>query len=232
MVRPWVILGPYAKAMPSSESPGSNRTLERVAAILDAVDHSAASATELAHRTGLSVSTAHRLALSMVSYGFLRRTESGEFRLGQRFVQSVMEKAALPVLTELRNSTGETVQLWVRRAEERLCSIGVESRHELRVAGNIGSRLALPAGSSGQLLANDPDALEELEAQGWVESVGRRTQGLGSVSAPVCLHGQIVATVCLAMPLARVQASPGADFGAAVAAAARRISEDLEQRQD
>jgi DNA-binding IclR family transcriptional regulator len=45
----------------------------------------------------------------------------------------------------------------------------------------------------------------------------------------VVLRGQTIAAVCLAMPLARVQVSPGADFGDAVVAAARRISGDLEQ---
>lgn len=213
--------------MPSSESPSSNRTLERVAAILDAVDSSSASASELARRTGLSVSTAHRLALSMVDYGFLRRTESGDFRLGERFVQSTLEKIALPILTSLRNATGESAQLWIRRGEDRICLVTVDSPQELRATLPTGSRLPLPAGSSGLLLANEPEALDELETHGWVESVGRRTAGLGSVSAPVVLRGQVIAAVCLAMPLARVQLSPGADFGDAVVASAGRISQDL-----
>jgi DNA-binding IclR family transcriptional regulator len=101
--------------MPSPETNGSNRTLERAAAILDAVGRSAVSASELSRQTGLSVSTAHRLALQMVDYGFLRRSESGTFRLGDRFVRSALENAGLPVLQELRDRTGETAQLWVRR---------------------------------------------------------------------------------------------------------------------
>jgi DNA-binding IclR family transcriptional regulator len=217
--------------MPSSESSSSNRTLERVAAILDAVDRAAVSASELSRRTGLSVSTAHRLALSMVEYGFLRRTQSGDFRLGQRFVRTAMEAAAAPVLHRLRTTTGETVQLWVRRADERVCTLSFDSTQELRVALPEGSRLPLPAGSSGRLLAEEPDALDEVARRGWVESVGLRTPGLGSVSVPVLLHEKIVATVCLAMPLARARVSPGADFGAAVAEAARHLSDELQQRQ-
>lgn len=168
----------------------------------------------------------------MTEYGFLRRNESGEFRLGQRFMQTALEKVALPVLTELCSITGETTQLWIRRGGTRVCILGVDSHHELRVISAAGTRLDLPAGSSGQLLAGEPDVLEELKHHDWVESVGLRTQGLGSVSAPVYLRGRIIAAVCVAMPLARVTVSPGADFGAAAADAARRISEDLEQRQD
>lgn len=215
--------------MPSPEPQGSNRTLERVVAILDAVERSSASASELARRTELSVSTAHRLALSMTEYGFLHRSTDGDFRLGRRFVQSALEKAATPALRALRETTGETAQLWVRRGEERVCVLSELGAHELQVILPPGSRLALPAGSSGRLLAEEPQALQELGTQGWVESVGLRTPGLGSVSAPVTKSAATIAVVCLAMPLARVRESPGADFGAAVTSTARRISQDLEQ---
>lgn len=211
--------------MPPTEQNGSNRTLERAAAILDAVGRSAISGSELSRRTGLSLSTAHRLALQMADYGFLRRTEDGTFRLGQRFVRSALENAALPVLHELRDSTGETAQLWVRRGDERVCLLSVDSRHELRATLPPGSRLPLPAGSSGRLLAADDEVLAELASAGWIESVGSRTPGLGSISAPVQTGEGIIAAVCLAMPLARVTGSPGQDHGAVVVRAARRIEE-------
>ena len=190
--------------MPSPETNGSNRTLERAAAILDAVGRSAVSASELSRQTGLSVSTAHRLALQMVDYGFLRRTESGTFRLGDRFVRSALENAGMPVLQELRDSTGETAQLWVRRGDERVCLLSADSQHELRAILPAGSRLPLPQGSSGRLLAAEDDALAELAEVGWIESIGTRTPGLGSISAPVQTDEGIIAAVCLAMPLAVV----------------------------
>lgn len=90
------------------------------------------SASELSRRTGLSLSTAHRLALQLAEYGFLRRTDNGAFCIGDRFVRSKLENAGLPVLQELRDRTGETVQLWVRRGDERVCLVNVDSRHELR----------------------------------------------------------------------------------------------------
>jgi DNA-binding IclR family transcriptional regulator len=215
--------------MTSPEPSGSNRMLARIVAILDAVEGSAASASELARRSGLSVSTAHRLALSMVEYGFLRRTGSGDFRLGHRFVRTALENAALPVLTGLRDETGETAQLWLRRGDERICALTIDSQQELKATLPVGSRLALPAGSSGRLLARDPDALDELERLGWVESVAKRTPGLGSVSAPVMARGEMIATVCLAVPLTRVQASPGQDFGGQVRAAAEHIGLELDR---
>jgi DNA-binding IclR family transcriptional regulator len=213
--------------MPAADS-SNNRMLERIASILDAVDGASASASELARRTGLSVSTAHRLAVSMVQFGFLRRAESGDFKLGHRFARTALESAALPVLTELRDATGETAQLWIRRGEQRICQLTVDSQHELKATLPVGARLDLPAGSSGRLLSNDPEAMDAVAAHGWVDSAGRRTPGLGSVSAPVVLRHQTIASICLAMPLTRVAESPGKDFGGQVAAAAARISAELE----
>ena len=183
--------------------------LERVALVLDAVDDSSASASELARRTGLSVSTVHRLALSMADYGFLRRNDDGDFKLGHRFVRTALESVAQPILTELRNTTGETAQLWIRRGERRICRLTVDSQHELKATLPAGSALELPNGSSGRLLSHDPEALESVAEHGWVESVGRRTPGLGSVSAPIVLRDQMIATLCLAMPLSPGRGVPG-----------------------
>ena len=207
----------------------SNRMLERVAMVLDAVEgSSAASASELARRTGLSVSTVHRLALSMADYGLLRRNDDGDFKLGHRFVRTALESIAVPILTELRNTTGETAQLWIRRGERRICRVSMDSQHELKATLPVGSVLDLPNGSSGRLLSYDPEALESVEEHGWVESVGRRTPGLGSVSAPVMLRDQMIATLCVAMPLVRAKVSPGLDFGEKIARAARLVGAELE----
>jgi DNA-binding IclR family transcriptional regulator len=214
--------------VPAADSTATNRTLARVASLLDAAESGPLTAAELARQSGLSVSTAHRLAMAMVDYGFFRRDEAGRFKLGQRFVRTALEKAAAPTIAALRDRTGETVQLWVRRGEERLCALSAEGNGELRVILPVGARLPLPEGSSGRLLASDPAAMEQLQAHGWVESVGLRTEGVGSVSAPVHQEEQLVAAVCLVLPLTRVHESPGRDFGEAVVEAAQRISIDLD----
>lgn len=214
--------------MEPREGNGGNRMLERVAALLDVVEAAPSSASELARRSGLSVSTAHRLALAMVEHDLLRRTEAGDFELGARFRRTALEKAAIPTLRELRDRTGESVQLWARRGGDRVCILSMESPHELRVALPPGSRLPLPDGSAGRLLAGGNDLEGELSNTGWLESVGRRTEGLGSVSAPVYEDGTVVAALCLALPLSRVHLSPGRDYGAQVVAASRQIGVDLE----
>ncbi|MCW4466518.1 helix-turn-helix domain-containing protein [Glutamicibacter sp. MNS18] len=203
----------------------TNRQLDRICLILDALEFGDATASELARRTGLSTSTAHRLALNLVEYDFLRRESSGDFSLGRRFVRSRLEIVGLSHLTQLRDTTGETAQLWIRRGDSRICVASVDSRHELKATLPVGASLSLPHGSSGRLLAFDAAALSSVETRGWVESVGLRTPGLGSVSAPITQKDHVVASICLAMPLSRCEVSPGEDHGALVARTAERISQ-------
>ena len=106
-----------------------------------------------------------------------------------------LENAALPILTELRDRTGETSQLWVRRGGDRLCLASVDSMQQLRATLPPGTRQPLPAGSAGRLLAEEDEALASVRERGWVESVGVRTPGLGSVSTPVTVAGELLGAV-------------------------------------
>ena len=83
------------------------------------------------------------------------------------------------MLRSLRDTTGESVQLFVREGDARRCVISLESPHGLRWIVPEGSLLPLDLGSSGRVL------LGETTKQGWVESVGEREPGVASVSAPV-----------------------------------------------
>ncbi|MGD6741741.1 IclR family transcriptional regulator [Streptomyces sp. BH106] len=193
--------------------------LDRVIAILDAVERAPMGSSELARHLGLSVPTAHRLAGAMVRHGLLRRDTEGRHHTGERFAVSALAGAAEPMLDELREETGETAQVWVRRGTDRLCLITIDSRQELRATLPAGTRLPLAdGGSAAQVLLGGVTG-------GWCESVSRRTPGLCSVSAPVVLHGEAVAAVCVAAPVARAgDGGPGALYGHLVAAAAARVA--------
>lgn len=209
-------------------SEAGNRSLTRAAAFLDAVEHGPLSASELARACEVSTSAAHRLAGDMVALGFLARGEDGRYALGARFGRSPLERVARPIVEGLRDETGETAQLWVRRGGTRVCLATADSRHELRATLPEGSSLELPAGSAGALLARRPEALASLKEHGWVESVSQRTPGLASVSAPVVLDGNLIGAVCVPVPIARLsgpgEPSPGRAFGAPLLEAAARIA--------
>ncbi|EIE99162.1 IclR family transcriptional regulator [Saccharomonospora glauca] len=198
--------------------------LDRSVAILDCVESHPMGTSELARTLGLTVSTTHRLVSALTAHGLLRRDADGRFHPGPRFATSTLATIARPVLEELRDSSGECVQLWVRRADHRLCVVGVECGEELRASQPEGSLLPLShGGSAARVLLGEGDPA----GHGWVESLQGRAPGVGSVSAPVHLHGDVVAAVCLSAPIQRLDPSPGARYGERVVAAATRIESAL-----
>jgi DNA-binding IclR family transcriptional regulator len=139
-------------------------------------------------------------------------------------------QTALPLMTVLLSRTQETVYLNVIEGSERLCIESLESSQHLKASMPIGNRSPLYAGASSKcLLAFSPqDFIEDYlkgaelkpltantitdinrlgseiavtKKQGYAISLGERTSGLGSLSAPILNHRDlIVAAVSLAIP--------------------------------
>ena len=207
------------------ESVRSVGVLDKSVALLAAVESGPCSLTDLVERTGLSRATAHRLAVALEGHGLLRRTADGRFALGVRLIALgraaeaavPLAELARPALEELRDRTGESVQLYVRDGDTRVCIAALESPHGLRTIVPLGAVLPLDVGSAGRVL-RDP------EAAGWVESVGEREAGVASVSAAVRdPGGRVVAAVSASGPVERTTRHPGRRYGEAVSAAAAAV---------
>lgn len=200
--------------------------LDKAMAVLGAVEAEPRSLAELVRATGLSRPTAHRLAVALEAHGLVRRDDDGRFCLGLRLIglghaaaEAVpLWAAARPALAWLHEQTGESVQLFVRDGDGRVCVESIESLRELRTIVPVGARLPLDVGSAGRVLTG---------ASGeWVQSVGEREEGVASVSAPVRDRARaIVAAVSVSGPIQRLTRKPGQRFGALVAEAARRVAE-------
>jgi DNA-binding IclR family transcriptional regulator len=202
--------------------------LDKSIALLDAVAVGGpASLAELVEASGLSRATVHRLAVALEAHGLLRRDPSGRFALGLRLVGLGREAAerwplgerAAPVLAELRDRTGESVQLYVRDGDARLCVATLESPHELRTMVGLGARLPLAKGSAGTVLRG-----EMPEGHRWVESVEERAPGVASVSVGARVGGELVA-VSVSGPVERTTRRPGERYGEMVAAAAAELAD-------
>jgi DNA-binding IclR family transcriptional regulator len=193
--------------------------LDKAVAVLDALEAGPLSLPELVDATGLPRATAHRLAAALEVHGFVGRGGDGRFQLGARLSQSGLPAIARSALEELREATGESVQLYVRRGDQRLCVQALESPHGLRTIVPVGALLPLDAGSAGKVLREDAAVLE----RGWAESVEERQRGVASVSAPVYDDGRLVAAVSVSGPLERTTRAPGRRYAKAVVTAARTI---------
>lgn len=197
--------------------------LDKAVAVLDALEAGPLSLPELVDATRLPRATAHRLAAALEVHGFVGRTEDGRFQLGDRLSQPGLPAVARPALQELRDATGESVQLYVRRGGQRLCVEALESPHGLRTIVPVGALLPLDVGSAGKVLSEEGAALK----RGWAESVEERQKGVASVSAPVYDDGRMVAAVSVSGPVERTTRTPGRRYAKAVVAAARAVEDAL-----
>ena len=198
--------------------------LDKAMAVLAAVEAAPRSLAELVEASGLSRATAHRLARALEVHGLVRRTPDGRFAVGPRLDAAALPELARPALEALSHATGESVQLFVRRGDRRLCVAALESPNELRTIVPVGAWLPLDRGSAGKVLSEEATA----RRRGWAESVAEREPGVASVSAPVVdAEGRVRAAVSVSGPIQRTTRAPGRRYAKAVMAAARRIEEAL-----
>ena len=139
---------------------------------------------------------------------------------------------ARQALEELRDQTGESVQLYViepgNGGQERRCILSLQSPHGLRWIVPEGALLPLDRGSAGHVLAGG--AAARRAAGAWVASVEEREPGVASVSAPVrAPDGAVLAAVSVSGPVERLSRRPGERFGPAVVAAAKAIEGQLSE---
>jgi DNA-binding IclR family transcriptional regulator len=215
------------------ESVSGVGVLDKAVVVLDALESGPRTLGGLVEATHLSRATAHRLAVALAAHGLVRRDDEGRFSLGLRLIglgHAAAEQVpgwldARPALAWLQGETGESVQLFVRDGDERVCVESLEAPHELRTIVPVGARLPLDRGSAGRVLR--PGA-PPIAPPGWVDSVAERQPGVASVSAPVAdPSGRVVAAVSVSGPIDRTTRSPGRRYGAAVVEAAARISASL-----
>ncbi|MEZ5381736.1 MAG: IclR family transcriptional regulator [Microthrixaceae bacterium] len=201
--------------------------VDKAMAVVAVLEAGPARLAELTDRTGLSRATTHRLATSLETHGLVRRTAEGEFALGFRLLGlaraalngTALAEAGRPLVAELRDTTGESAQLWLPDGDWRVCLIAVQAGHELRTIVDEGARMPIEVGSGGRALRGD------VGGDGWAATVGERAEGVASVSAPVRgPDGVVLAAVGVSGPLDRLGADPGGRYGQAVTDAAARLA--------
>lgn len=153
----------------NARSAGTSVTT-RVLALLDAFDagHPELGLSELSRRSGVPMSTAHRLVGELVAGGVLARRDSGRYVVGRRVwdlgllapVQLELREVASPYLHDLYAATHATVHLAVRDGTRALYVERLAGHASVPVLSTVGSRLPLHATGVGKvLLAHAPDAV-------------------------------------------------------------------------
>ena len=232
--------------------------------IIDALaDASELRVSELARRVGIAKSTAHRTCETLVGRGLLDRTSDRGYRLGLRLVElgslaterTAVGDRGLPLLVELRNTLGETVQIGVPAGADVVYVERVEGQRALRYSTNA-RRSPIHRSSAGKVLAAfnpamvdarlraglEPSTgytivvpallraeLERVRQRGYARSVDETEVGLSSLAVPVHVpaDGPVVAAISMVGPSARVVGDHEAHHAVVLQAGARKLSESI-----
>ena len=206
------------------EPPTPVRAVIRAVDLLFALTAGPSRLGDLAKRTSLSKATAYRLLLSLRATGLVMQDRAtGDYNLGPasfRLVTNLLQGKgnflpyARPILTQLRDDTGETVTIHVRVGTGRMCVEEMPSRRPLRYVEGVGETTPIHVGSAGKVLlaflpevqreeilasfrlvamtnstVTDVDQLRkelvEVARRGTAVSYGERISGAVGVSAPI-----------------------------------------------
>ena len=202
--------------------------LDKAFTVLNAVVERPMTLADVVTATKLPRATAHRLLLALEAHGAVRRNGEGSFCIGLSMVglasaasvQFPWIERAHAAAEDLRNRTGESVQVYVAEGDGRRCIASFESTHGLRWIVPVGALLPLSRGSAGRVLSG-----QRTNMGGWIESHEEREKGVASVSAPVTdAEGTVIAAVSVSGPVERMGAAAVRKHGAMVAKVARSLS--------
>ncbi|MEV5501573.1 IclR family transcriptional regulator [Nonomuraea fuscirosea] len=212
---------------------------------------------ELARELGLPKSTVQRSLRTLNEAGWIRPA-GGEVTRWQvtskalqiaRTTELGLRDAAMPVMEELRQRTGETIHLMVPEGDAVVLIERLETDKPLRIVLPLGIRLPLHASANGKaVLAHlrrpagalpgytgttitDRDALRaELDgvlARGYADNRGEWRSDIAAVAAAVLGPGGPVASLSVSTPASRMPEALRAEYGKLVTQAARTLTESL-----
>lgn len=217
--------------------------LEKASDLIDCLGRAGEPITlgQVREAMGMPKSSTHRLLNELAALGIVRRTEDGRYSLGPRLLYwgeaaadtfDIRAVADQP-MRRLRDELGESVHLYVREHDTRICIAAVEGRHVLRPFIQLGRPLPLRVGAAGKLLLafadrevqeleldraladapkmpNAPgarlrDQLQDIRADRWATSVGEREEGVSAAAtAIVDSRDRVVAALSISAPTTRL----------------------------
>ncbi|MGV0361135.1 IclR family transcriptional regulator [Corynebacterium minutissimum] len=217
------------------------KVLDRAVAIMMAATNRPSTLNELCETTGLPRATAHRLATALEAHRILTRTADGKWGAGPALPGNrdrIIETAG-PIMEELLEVTGESVQLYELSGTTRTCIATREPEFGLHNVVPVGRQLPLTSGSAARIFAafgdvHVADALfserdvELARENGYSESIEERESNLASVSAPVFDGaGTFIAVLSVSGSADRFRPSPADKFASVLVAASKRLTAAL-----
>ncbi|MFF0567535.1 IclR family transcriptional regulator [Streptomyces sp. NPDC004041] len=144
----------------------------KVLKVLAAFDreHPSQTLSEMAQRTGLALSTTHRVVAELAGWGVLERAEDGSWHVGLRLWEiasgcprtQILRDVALPFMQDLYEATHENVQLAVREGTELVFVERIAGHRSVELLTTVGTRFPVASTGMGRvLLAHAPREIQE-----------------------------------------------------------------------
>jgi DNA-binding IclR family transcriptional regulator len=153
---------PGARPTPRPPCASPATAAGRTLAVLTAFgpEHSSLSLSEISRRTGLSLTTTHRLVGELREWGALERAADGRYGIGLRILELgalapqglQLRELALPYLDDLHHATRANVHLAVRDGNDVVYVESLRARGAVQVLSRLGGRWPLHATGTGQVL--------------------------------------------------------------------------------
>lgn len=214
---------------------------------------------ELAALSGLNKTTTYRLLQALLGEAMLERdAETGKYRLGPAVtalgVQALsgdrLRIDARPMLKRLAAETGETATLEIAVDDTMLILDEVSGGHRVAAGGNVGTRWAMHATSTGKaVIAFSENGIErlaerltpltastiterdrlaaqfdEIRRRGFAETVDELEDGFSGVGTVIRgIKGEILAAMSICGPTQRLTESRRASLGAMLCSAAGQL---------
>lgn len=117
-------------------------------------------ASEIAKRSGLPVSTVHRFLANLQSSGYLNCSDDGVHHLGtvciglghSALAQLDVRRISLPYLRELNQKTRETIHLTMRHGASAVYVEKLDSQEPVRIYSRIGASVPLYSSAVGKVM--------------------------------------------------------------------------------
>ncbi|MET7298790.1 IclR family transcriptional regulator [Embleya sp. NPDC005575] len=154
--------------MSTPQSTAAGKVL-RVLSVFDR-EHQTHTLSEIAQRTGLPLSTTHRVVAELAGWGAIERGEDGSWHVGLRLWEiasgcprtQILRDVALPFMQDLYEVTHENIQLAVREGTELVFVERIAGHRSVELLTTVGTRF--PIGSTGMgrvLLAHATRDIQE-----------------------------------------------------------------------
>jgi IclR family acetate operon transcriptional repressor len=241
----------------------SVRAVVRVMDILDLLQDAPGgrSLVEVSEAVGLPRSSTYRYLTTLEARGYVQRDDAtGPFRLGLAFLPShgrhleVLAARARPVMEELRDRMGETINLGVLDGNRVVYLEILESNKAVRLAARRGDRDPIHSTALGKAIASRLSAeqvrailaadgmprrtsktiteeeaylaeLDRVRTRGFAADLGENEEDGRCVAVPL-MNSRVMAAMSLSAPAARLDVDLMENLAGQLLSAARRIHTD------